>query len=275
MAERLLRKHESQETQDDYLMYLRHLAAYQFALSQIDLARVIDLGCGTGYGTELLGKRAKLVAGVDQAGYALPNATQGANTRFLATDVCKLPFADASFDLAVSFQVIEHIPAVNVYLREAQRVLSKNGLMILSTPNRNLRLWPLERPWNPYHVKEYSPTQLRLLLQKYFTIVYIYGLQAIPEIEMAERRRLRSARQWYFRNSVLEAISKLPSGGTGVKVVRTVKRFILPKAGRKSGSTKMSEPTGKSFQQIYSSKDFWVSNSQVNQRMDLIAVCQK
>ncbi len=275
MAERLVRKPEDQETLDDYLMYLRHLAAYQFSLSQVGSARVIDLGCGTGYGVELLAERAKTVIGLDQAAYALPYSIQKVNASFIAADVCKLPFADASFDLAVSFQVIEHIPTVDLYLMEARRVLAKEGLMILSTPNRNLRLLPLERPWNPYHVKEYSSTQLRLLLQKYFTSVHIYGLQATPEIEMAERRRLRSARQWYLRNSVLEALNKLPSGGTGVKVVRTVKRFLLSKAGRKSGPTEISEPTAKSFQQIYSSEDFWVSDSQVNQRMDLIAVCQK
>lgn len=275
MAERLVRKSEDQETIDDYLMYLRHLAAYQYSLSRVTSGRVIDLGCGTGYGTELLAERAKLVIGLDQAGYTLPNTVQVANARFIAASVCKLPIANASFDLAISFQVIEHIKQVDSYLEEACRVLSKAGLMILSTPNRNLRLWPLERPWNPYHVKEYSPTQLRLLLQKYFATVNIYGLQATPEIEGAERRRLRDARYWYYRQLLLATINKLPLGEKSITMARQIKRLLLPLKNRVNKTPEKTQPVVQSFRQTYSGSDFWISEFNISQRMDLIAVCQK
>jgi ubiquinone/menaquinone biosynthesis C-methylase UbiE len=274
MAERLILKSDSQQTLDDYLMYLRHLAAYRFVLSKFNTSRIIDLGCGTSYGTELMADSAGIVVGLDRASEALPYSTKTKDKLwFFVADVCQLPFSDSSFNLAVSFQVIEHIRNVHFYLREAHRVLSKDGMLVISTPNRLLRLWPLERPWNPYHVKEYSQTTLRHLLKEYFSEVKIFGLQAIPEIEFKERKRLRQAWWWHYKTLILENIQKLPLGEQGIRVTRKLKRELFP-LNKVESSTKIFIDNHL-FRDIYSSESFWVSDSDVNKRMDLIAVCRK
>lgn len=50
-------------------------------------------------------------------------------------NVEKLPYADDSFDLVTCSEVIEHVENYRAILREAHRVLRKNGLLILTTPN--------------------------------------------------------------------------------------------------------------------------------------------
>lgn len=273
MAERLKRKPEDQENLDDYLMYLRHLAAYNFALSNFgNVSQVIDLGCGTGYGTQLMTEVGQLVVGLDRAEYALPKLNTANRPSFCAADLRYLPFHDLSFDLAISFQVIEHIKDMHSYLAEAYRILNPHGILILSTPNRNLRLLPLERPWNPYHVKEYSPTQLKHLLRKFFPYVNIFGLKALPEIELIERKRIHTAKKWYYKRRILDIAQKLPCGVTSMSIVRRFKQKLL---ATEHNIPEAFEKNDKSSEEAYKLESFWVSDRYISKCMDLVAVCQK
>lgn len=277
MAERLVRKPRDQESLDDYLMYLRHLAVYSYVLTRFERYQTIDLGCGTGYGTTLLGETSKVV-GVDRAGHALPTADQRGGTDFCVADLYELPFGGASFDFAVSFQVIEHIRDVHLYLREARRVLSDNGFMAISTPNRWLRLLPLERPYNPYHVREYSPISLWMVLRRHFRNVDLLGLRASPEIELREIEMLRKNRRWLYRHMLLSKLEKLPFGNWGIAAARRAKQTI--RAKKSDGS---SEPPVTHMKYMgqdvaphpYSLDDFWVDSSGLSTALDLIAICRK
>ena len=276
MAERLARKPKDEETLDDYLMYLRHLAAYTYAMLRFDGARAIDLGCGTGYGTKLIGEKGKVV-GVDQAMHALPAACDQGGVAFCAADVRELPFRNSAFDLATSFQVIEHIWDVHLYLYEAWRVLSDRGTLVISTPNRHLRLLPLERPHNPFHVREYGPAGLRSLLRGRFRHVEILGLHAVSEIETRERDRLHKGRRWYYRHLLLTALGRLPLGERGVAVARRTKRAVVPGTGRQEQAGAFAETQGieQAFENVYSPEDFWVDNRNLKNALDLIGVCRK
>ena len=71
-----------------------------------------------------------------------------------------LPFKDCSFDLVTAFQIIEHIPETVTFTEELKRVLRRDGVVLITTPNATIRLDPAMKPWNPFHVREYSHEEL-------------------------------------------------------------------------------------------------------------------
>jgi len=59
----------------------------------------------------------------------------------------KMDFKDNSFDVVISFQVIEHISDSMAYINELYRVLKRNGKIIIVTPDRVSRLFSHQKPW--------------------------------------------------------------------------------------------------------------------------------
>jgi SAM-dependent methyltransferase len=85
---------------------------------------------------------------------------------------------DGAVDLYACFETIEHVEDDEALLREARRVLAPEGLLLCSTPNRDLLSPGLtlgDRPVNPYHVREYAITELRSLLARFFPRVELFG----------------------------------------------------------------------------------------------------
>ena len=87
------------------------------------------------------------------------------NVEFVEAKVPPLPFADASFDYVVSFQVIEHIAKDKEFVREVHRVLKPGGKFIVSTPNK-----PMSLTRNPWHVREYTASQFSALLSSFSSV---------------------------------------------------------------------------------------------------------
>lgn len=81
-----------------------------------------------------------------------------------------IPLKNGSIDVALSFQVIEHIGPKKVrdYLSETKRVLKDGGVFVVSTPNKKLRLLPFQKPWNPEHRKEHSYKEFKKVLMNVF-----------------------------------------------------------------------------------------------------------
>jgi SAM-dependent methyltransferase len=105
-----------------------------------------------------------------------------------------LPFPDAYFDVVLSFQVIEHVQDVSLYLREIERVLAPGGHAIIATPDRSSRLFSFQKPWNMWHLREYTQDQLRNALVSRFPNVNVQkigGRKDIIEIELNRTKRLR------------------------------------------------------------------------------------
>ena len=103
----------------------RHRAAYAFAAQQAAGRTLLDLGCGSGYGAASLADHATLVVGVDRV---RPDpASRRSRARFVRADIAAMPIADASFDLVVSFQVIEHLEDPGPYLTAIARMLWPAG----------------------------------------------------------------------------------------------------------------------------------------------------
>lgn len=168
-----------------------HLARYHFAAPYVRSQRVLDVACGSGYGLPLLETTARSVVGVDLDGAALRRARRNAAPRapaLLAADGCRLPFADGAFEAVTSFETLEHLEDRRAFLEELRRVLSSEGLLILSTPNA-IVTQPIEgRPRNPHHVHEYRPAELKAELESSFGEVAILGQVLDPRFKLSPFR---------------------------------------------------------------------------------------
>ena len=196
------------------IQYMRHLFAYIAAAERLPPdATVLEIGTGEGYGGNLLRTKGLHLIGTDLSMQALRHAREVyARIPFCAADGMALPFPAAMFDAIVSFQVVEHVPQVSRYLREAGRVLKPGGLLILTTPNRNLRLLPFQRPWNPYHLREYTARGLARALQRHFRQVAILGVSATSQILAVEKARVRQSPVRVYALMLLGWLRRGPSG---------------------------------------------------------------
>jgi SAM-dependent methyltransferase len=153
-------------------LFNEHISRYYFAARLCRFKKVIDLGCGMGYGSAELAKTALSVVGVDvdpetvaeaAATYILPNLN------FETASVSALPFADQSFDAGVCFEVIEHLEDYRSLLKEARRVIHPHGQFIVSTPNKlyYAEARRLSGP-NPFHAHEFTFEEFRSVLAEFF-----------------------------------------------------------------------------------------------------------
>lgn len=159
-----------------------HEARYQWAASLVAGKRVIDAACGTGYGASiLLEAGATCVDGYDVSTDSIAEANRlhaGRDVTFTVADATDLPCLDGHYEVYLSFETIEHIDDDRAYLREAARVVGPGGLFVCSTPNRDVTNPGTEivaKPFNPFHVREYSLGELEALLLEFFPLVTVLG----------------------------------------------------------------------------------------------------
>ena len=158
-----------------------HLSRYRFARHFADglkrPLRILDAGCGLGYGTAELATDGNSATGIDVSTEAAVEARsryEGANVRFLAGSCEALPFADTTFDLVTAFEVIEHLDRWEELLTEANRVLKPSGVLLVSTPNRDYYAESRGAAGpNPFHRHEFDYEEFRLALHAVFPHVQI------------------------------------------------------------------------------------------------------
>lgn len=153
------------------LIEAEHLARYAWASQFAPGRRVLDAACGMAYGTAILaGAGASEAVGIDQDEGVVEQVRAAAKpgTRFDVGDLRQLPYEDGEFDLVVCFEAIEHVPEPEKVLDELARVLSDDGLLLVSTPNRDVYT-----PGNPFHLRELTPHELEAELSRRFKTVEI------------------------------------------------------------------------------------------------------
>jgi len=160
--------------------------------------RLLDIGFGEGYGSEIVASWIAEYIGAEVEPQAVAHATEkyGRPTAsFVHYDGMTLPFDDASFDLVIAFQVLEHVPDPEAFLRETKRVTRPGDRVLIVTPNRNHRVSDGERPWNRYHVREFSPEELDAVMRKVFDNVDVFGIHGSPDMNDIEKSRVARARK--------------------------------------------------------------------------------
>lgn len=220
-----------------------HMKRYQFAAGFCGDKVVLDAACGVGYGSRFLADIAREVAGVDISAEAVSYAQehyQKENIHFRLMDVCNLEFPSGYFDIACSFETLEHLSQPLKFLAQIRRVLKEDGILIVSTPQ--VRRTVL-KPKNPYHRVEFSRGDFSAALGRYFSRVEILG----------QRRRQSAAHYWIQKADVFHLRGLLP-GLLRRKICHSVATRSWDEAG---------------------TEDFIISDKSMAWASELIAVCRK
>lgn len=257
--ERALPRHHAQSL-EDYLVYLKHVALYDFAKRFCARKIVLDLGCGEGYGSAALASVARFVVAADHSLESVAHASAKyarANLACVVCDAQRLPFASRRFETTTSFEVIEHIEDVRAYLAEIRRVCI--GAALISTPNRLLRLLPFQKPWNRFHQREYDARGLARALGQVYPRVQLRGVTAIPAILEIEKRRVKQ-----------DLLIAYP---------RMVAQMLLPRCVYdqimkvKPRSAPVVEGAGNFNAKRFSPSEFKISETELRECITLLAIC--
>ena len=174
------------------VVWAEHYARYIFSSLFIKGKMVLDIACGSGYGSLYLAEKgAGKVFGIDNSKETIRYAKQTyphPKVEYSIGDVRDLKLPDNSIDVVVSFETIEHVPDHKEFLSEAKRVLKKNGLLIISTPNKNVY-----SPGNPFHAKEFTLKEFKTTLEEFFKNVEVLYQDNWITSGILESQTVRSA----------------------------------------------------------------------------------
>ena len=149
--------------------------------------RILDAGCGEGYGANLCASLGAAVTAVDYDETAIAHVARVyPRVEAVRANLAALPLPDEVFDAVMSLQVIEHLWNLGEFLTECRRVLRPGGVIVVSTPNRPMFSPGLargEKPVNPFHVEEFDAEQVGgMLTHAGFSDVEVFGLHHDAQI---------------------------------------------------------------------------------------------
>ena len=181
------------------VIFQRHMIAYKEA-SKLISGTVLEIGCGEGYGISELVQFSKKYIGVDKFDtYISEDIKKQNDIVFHKMEIPPLLNIEAnSIDFVVTFQVIEHIQDDNYFLREIFRVLKPGGKLLLTTPNK---LMSLSR--NPWHIREYTPFEMKDILRKYFVkseVKGVYGNDIVMEYYQKNKESVKKITRYDIFN---------------------------------------------------------------------------
>ena len=163
-------------------IYSEHLIRYAIAMNYCGNMEILDVACGTGYGTKILNSVGKAWGGDNdlesikyaQETYGLENL----QVIDLETQTILSVF-NQKFDVIVSFETIEHLVNPKYFLKNVREALSEDGLFILSVPVQNR---------SPFHKHLYNYRQATEVGNGDFQNIRIFVQRAdmlLPEIMAA------------------------------------------------------------------------------------------
>ncbi|HII05865.1 MAG TPA: class I SAM-dependent methyltransferase [Methanotrichaceae archaeon] len=235
----------------EYLIYLRHLFAYEHAtevFSKEDI--ILEIGCGEGYGTSFISKKVKMIVSLDVDLKTLKKAKEkyGPSCNFILYNGTDLPIKSNKFDGVISFQVIEHVQDDSKYILEVYRVLKKCSVFLCTTPNRAYRLEPDQKPWNPFHIREYYAKELERILRNIFCEVKVVGIRGSDEVQAIEIKRVKPR-------------------GIHLKIYEKISSIVANNSRGKSKSDNFGEK--------YFTRDFYITDDANEEGLDLLGICRK
>jgi len=138
-------------------------------------AKILDVGCGDGEYSSLFCRNKNEVIGLDLKNMVKPEYK---GFKFVKGNAEDLSFPSETFDLIISFDVLEHITNDRQAIEKMHRVLRKGGKVFLETPNKErLSYWllalvgkkrnyPLKLGDDCIHLREYTRQELREKFKK-------------------------------------------------------------------------------------------------------------
>jgi 2-polyprenyl-3-methyl-5-hydroxy-6-metoxy-1,4-benzoquinol methylase len=154
---------------------------------------IIDIGCGSGVGTNILSQEANFVWGIDKNKKSIDFAKEAftrekngiyylAQETFDHIDLITDTRDMMKFDVVVMIEVIEHIADCTGFLQTVIRKFDNGGdtEYFISTPNRNNDSISKDRPKNVYHVREWRSEEFYEMLSKLFKEVKFYNAKGEP-----------------------------------------------------------------------------------------------
>lgn len=190
-------------------LWSEHVARYAFARRYAQGKRVLDAGCGTGYGSAELVQSAAEVTGIDVAADAIEYASSNyplAGLHFVESSCTSVPFPAESFDLVVAFEVIEHLTDYRAFIDETARLLTREGFLIVSSPNK--RYYAETRAStgpNPFHEHEFEAEEFVRELERVF-----------PNVRLLLQNRVESF-AFHPAVSFWPAEARIDGGGGGAQ----------------------------------------------------------
>lgn len=244
-------------------IHYEHLHRYAFAAEFARGKRVLDLASGEGYGSHMLSRVARRVTGVELDRDTVEHAAQkykGDNIRFVRGSILDVPLEGGElFDVIVCFEAIEHVGDHDRLLAEVKRLLTRDGLFIVSTPNKIV--YNDGAPGhNPFHVKELELDGFRELLEGHFRHTVLFGQKVVAGSSiwpLSTDRRL---------NGYYEYLVRKDEGG-----------FLIQKEGGKCPKYYIAISSDASLEYVgrIESALFDVSNVMIKELLDQFNLMQK
>lgn len=190
----------------DNPIHQRLLKAYYEAQPHIH-GDVLEPGCGEGRGIGLLASKANSYTALDKITHVIdqlkPEYPDVAFHQMHFPPFSNLK--DNTFDVVISFQVIEHIRDDKKFLEEIHRVLKPGGMAIITTPNIKMTLTR-----NPWHIREYTCTELKNLAGSIFSKVEMKGIAGNEKVmDYYEQNKASVAK--FTRFDILNLQYRLPA----------------------------------------------------------------
>lgn len=170
-GERIVPEANNFELQLSEKMYQEHVARYAFSAQWIKGRRVLDVGCGVGYGSRWLAENgAESVLAFDPSTAAIEHARRiyhHSQLNFVVASATEFNF-DEQFDVVTCFELIGHVEEQRTVIQCIRRALKEDGILIISTPRA------LETKRIDFHTREFLEEEFKELLLGEFPQVKFY-----------------------------------------------------------------------------------------------------
>jgi len=168
---------------------------------QIWKPHIVDVGCGSGVGSNILSQEASFVWGIDKNEWSIEFAKEAftrekngiyysSQVTFDVFDIMEDTRQVQPFDMVVVIEVIEHIYDTHKFIKSLHRFAKKDKKgnyhvnppteFYISTPNRNSKKIRKDQPANIFHIREWTSQEYKALLQKYFEHVELFDNTGKP-----------------------------------------------------------------------------------------------
>lgn len=173
---------------EDNKLQVEHYQRYMSVRNLVKDKVVLDAACGEGYGSNIIASVARDVTGLDIDRTTIDQAKviydKKDNLHFMQGSIEDIPLENESVDVVVSFETIEHVSEQiqHSFLNEIARVLKKDGILVMSTPNKRIYS-DLYGYKNEFHVKEFYHNEFLSFLHEKFIYVKLFN-QAFQVVSM-------------------------------------------------------------------------------------------